>query len=152
MALGAKRRRVSLLLGVGPRGDETVLVGFVGKPGENVGVQPRLVVSEDLIVDAVSRSHGHKRLADQRHVEQEPGASVPVEIGEIGDHRVGQQDAVALQELRVAEDGPARRHLADQHRQFPVARQRDPFGNQHAETLLALFRALGVSPDRARVA
>lgn len=111
--LGVEQGAGADLGGVRPDGRSAVMVGFGEVPGEHVGVEGGVAVAEDLVVDAEGVGAGVEGVADAGHVGQVLGPAGVVEVGEVVDHRVGEQEAVASEELVVAEHGPSRRHPTD---------------------------------------
>lgn len=92
---------------------------LVGVAGNDMRVQGRLQVAEHFVVDAGALGHPQERIAQPRHVAQEHRAGLGVQRVEVRHHRIGQQQAVAAQHLRVAQHGPAALHARDHARIVP---------------------------------
>jgi hypothetical protein len=87
-------------------------------------------IAEHLVVDpaqAVALTSALHRLAEQRQVEQELAATLPVEIGEVVHRRVvREKQRIAGQVLRVADDGEAASHPRHHKRVLAAMRRADP--------------------------
>jgi hypothetical protein len=122
--------------------------------GMNVSVQYRDRVAEHLVVDPaqpIASAGALQCLAHQRQVEQEPLATLPVEVGEvIHGPIVGEEHRVAWQMLSVADHGEAAAHPRHHKRVLAPERGADPIVTpvtRHSQTLDDLGAASTVARD-----
>src|SRR5215469_8017865 len=79
---------------------------LVGVTRNDMGMESRLEVAEDGVVDALRSRHLQYRIAETSEVLEEERALVRAEGIETGYDRVREQQRIAAQELPLAEDCP----------------------------------------------
>jgi len=99
--------------GIGPDGGRVEPDGLGAEVGgfgfvawEDVGVEGGFEVAEDFVVEAERVAESDHGVTEEGEIGEEACASVVGQIVEGGDDGVGEEEAVAAEELGIAHDGP----------------------------------------------
>lgn len=104
--------------------------------GIDMGMQERIEVAVDAVINACAVGCGHHRFAQDRHIEKVARTRVAREVGKVICLGIGEQEAVTGQKLPIGHHRESARHPADYGGILPGNKRIKSFGRRHVRFIL----------------